>query len=227
MTAPFDPRQYERLSIGSIPGYAELQDLLALAAAATAPTTSSSVLDLGCGTGVGTLALSRALPDAQLVACDPSASMVAAARSRCEAAGANAQLLVGGLGAVPEDMRFDIIVCTLVLHFIPPDQRDGFLTAIRDRLRPGGALIVSVLGRSRDRTVQGVWTQIRRHHATSRGITPAEIAAREAETSGKAHPLLPEELYAALDSAGFTSVAPLYQLLAVHSWVARTEPTRR
>lgn len=221
MTAPFDPQQYERLSSGTVPGYEELQDLVALAATAAAPASSSSVLDLGCGTGAGTAALARRLPDAQLIACDPSAAMVAAARARCEATGVRAHFVAGGLAAVPDDARFDVVVCTLVLHFIPPDERVMFLSSIRERMRPGGALILSALGRSTDPAVQAVWTQIRRHHATSRGITSGELAAREAETKGKVHPLLPEEVHAALDSAGFSDAVPLYQLLAIHSWLAR------
>lgn len=225
MTAPFDPQQYERLSSGSVPGHAALQDLVALAAAATGPASSSSVLDLGCGTGEGTLALARTLPDAQLVACDPAAAMIAAARVRCEAAGVKVHFVVGGLGAVPSDTRFDVIVCTLVLHFIPPDERVAFLASIRERLRPGGALILSVLGRSTDPAVQAAWSQIRLHHAKSRGITPAELAAREAQTRGKVHPLSPQEVRAVLDSAGFTNAVPLYQLVAVHSWLARPGST--
>lgn len=221
MTAPFDPQQYERLSSGSVPGYAALQDLVALAAAAIGPAAPGSVLDLGCGTGEGTVALAHTLPDVQLIACDPAAAMIAAARSRCEAAGVKAHFVVGGLGAVPDDARFDVVVCTLVLHFIPPEERVPFLTSIRERLRPGGALILSVLGRARDPAVQGVWSQIRLHHAKSRGIAPAELAAREAETRGKVHPLSPEEVRAVLDSAGFTNAVPLYQLVAVHSWLAR------
>lgn len=69
--------------------------------------------------------------------------------------------------------------------------------------------------------MQAVWTQIRRHHATSRGIAPAELTAREAETRGKVHPPSPEGVRAALDSAGFTNAVHLYQLVAVHSWLAR------
>jgi tRNA (cmo5U34)-methyltransferase len=218
--APFDPDRYDRLSTGSVPGYAALQDLVALAAAAMAPTPST-VLDLGCGTGTGSLALARTLPDAHLIACDPAAPMVATARRRCEAAGVTARFIVGDLSAVADDAPFDVVVCTLVLHFVAPDERVAFLAAIRARLRPGGALVLSVLQQSTDRDVQAVWTQVRRHYATLQGVTQAELAARDTETRGKVHPLTSEELRAALGSAGFTAVTPLYQLVAAHSWLAR------
>lgn len=149
-TAPFDPQQYDRLS-GSVPGYAALQELVALAAAATAPSSHPAVLDLGCGTGAGLLALALALArsDPRLTACDPSPPMVATARSRCAAAGVTVELVVGDLSAVAPDARFDVIVCTLVFHFVPPDERSALLSAIRARLRPGGSLVISALGRSR------------------------------------------------------------------------------
>jgi trans-aconitate methyltransferase len=92
----FDPTQYDRLAAGTVPGYAALEELIALAAATVAPA-SARVLDLGCGTGAGTLALGRALPGATLVACDPVAPMVATARARCEAAQVRARFVVGGL----------------------------------------------------------------------------------------------------------------------------------
>lgn len=222
-TAPFDPQQYDRLS-GSVPGYAALQELVALAAAATAPSSHPAVLDLGCGTGAGLLALALALArsDPRLTACDPSPPMVATARSRCAAAGVTVELVVGDLSAVAPDARFDVIVCTLVFHFVPPDERSALLSAIRARLRPGGSLVISALGRSRDPAVQAEWMQLQHHYAVSRGIAAGELAARGAEIQRKVFPIAPDELSAALHAAGFTPITPLCQLLAVHSWLARS-----
>lgn len=218
----FDPEHYDRMATGTVPGYVALQDLVALAAAAMAPA-SSTVLDLGCGTGTGLLALRRALPDAHLIACDPVAPMVAAARTRCEAAGVIAELVVGELSTISHDVQFDVVVCTLVLHFVPPDERVAFLSAIRARLRPGGVLVISVLGRATEPPVQAVWAQVRDHYASSRGSAPVEIASRAAETGRRVHPVSPDELRAAFASAGFALAAPLYQLLAVHCWLAGAE----
>lgn len=220
-TTRFDPQQYDRLA-GSVPGYAALQELVALAAAATAPSSHPAVLDLGCGTGAGLLALALARPDARLAACDPSPPMVATARSRCAAAGVKVDLVVGDLAAVAPDAWFDVIVCTLVFHFVPPGERSTLLSAIRARLRPGGSLVISALGRSMDPAVQAEWMQLRHHYAISRGIAADELAAHGAEIQGKVFPIAPDELSAALHAAGFTSITPLCQLLAVHSWLARS-----
>lgn len=216
----FDPQQYERLSY-SVPGYAALQEFVALAAAATAHSSHPAVLDLGCGTGSGLLALARALPDARLAACDPSPPMVATARTRCAAAGVKVELVVGGLSAVAHDAKFDVVVCTLVFHFVPLGERSALLSAIRARLRPGGRLVISALGPAMDSTVQAEWAQLRHHYAISQGITPTELAARGVATPGKVFPIAPAELAATLRAAGFTSITPLCQLLAIHSWLAR------
>lgn len=42
--AAFDPAQYERLSQGSVPGYAALQDIVAIAVAAAGFTTVTPIL---------------------------------------------------------------------------------------------------------------------------------------------------------------------------------------
>ena len=215
----FDPARYERLSTGTVPGYAALQELVALAVAAESPP-SAKVLDLGCGTGAGVVALARALPEAELVACDPLASMVTAARARCDEARVGARWVVGGLEEVEAAGPFDAVVCTLVLHFVPPRERAAFLTKVRERLVPGGVLVITTLERADAPEIDGAWRRIRRHHAISMGVAPDELAAREAETRGKVHPLTSAELRDELLAAGFAAVMPTFQLLAVHGYVA-------
>lgn len=217
--AAFDPAQYERLSTGSVPGYAALQELVAFAVAATIPP-SGKILDLGCGTGAGVLALSRVLPDARLVACDPVDSMVAAARVRCEEARAVARFYTGAIADVPSEAPFDAIVCTLVLQFVPAPERGAFLRAILNSLRPGGVLVMTALAKAAAPDEDALWGRIRRHYAATHGVPSSALAAREAETRGKVQPLSSTELAKELAGAGFQQVVPLYQLLSVHTTFA-------
>lgn len=217
--ATFDPVQFERLSTGSVPGYTALQDMVAVAAAAVSPP-SAKVLDLGCGTGAGIVSIARAMPGVRLVGCDPMEPMIATARARCEEAGVKAQLVTGALPSVLSEAPFDVVVCTLVLHFVPPDDRAALLRGIRAALRPGGALVITALERPDTPDAERVWSLIRKHYAATKGVTPAELAARAAQTQGKVHPLASGELADGLRAAGFTAVTPLVRLLAVHTALA-------
>lgn len=97
------------------------------------------VLDAGCGSGP----LAAALLDrgALVSGFDLSPAMVALARERL---GEEADLQVADLGEpLPyDDATFDVVVCSLALHYVkdwaPP------LQELRRVLRPGGRLVVSV-----------------------------------------------------------------------------------
>lgn len=217
--APFDPVQFERLSSGGVPGYDALQDLVALAAA-TVAGPAPRILDLGCGTGAGVLALARAVPEATIEACDPVPAMIAAARSRCEPLGERVSFTAGSIADLPLGPAFDVVVCTLVLQFVPVSGRAAFLAAIRERLRPGGSLIITSLRAAGSPEAQSLWERARRHHALARGISLEELNARKEQTRGHVHPLGPAEIEGLLGAAGFGDPIALVQLLAVHTWIA-------
>jgi SAM-dependent methyltransferase len=105
------------------------------------------VLDLGAGTGTGTIALARCFAGADVIAVDQSAEMLA--RIRCRAAGLG---LAGRVATVQADLDaawpavepVDVAWASNVLHELARPDRvmaDAF-TAIR----PGGLLAVAELG---------------------------------------------------------------------------------
>lgn len=100
------------------------------------------VADLGCGTGEATELIAPFV--ARVVGIDREPSMLAAARSRMQAApggGAAVEFREGDLMAIPAAKgEFDAALLMLVLHHLP-DAR-GALREIRRIIKPGGTLLV-------------------------------------------------------------------------------------
>ncbi|HMH89582.1 MAG TPA: class I SAM-dependent methyltransferase [Streptosporangiaceae bacterium] len=105
------------------------------------------VLDLGAGTGTGTIALARCFAGADVIAVDQSAGMLARIRSRAAGLG-----LAGRVATVQADLDaawpavepVDVAWASNVLHELPRPGRvlaDAFTA-----LRPGGLLAVAELG---------------------------------------------------------------------------------
>lgn len=105
-----------------------------------------TVLEIGCGTGIN---FTLYPTDVQVIACEPSAPMLAYAYERLDkekdTIKANIELVHAGIGDsdlesyVPEG-GFDAIVCTLVLCTVP-DQKAAIET-IKKWLKPAGKLYV-------------------------------------------------------------------------------------
>lgn len=111
-------------------------DLAAAAIAAVAPT---SILEIGCGTGVFAARLQAENPMATLVAIDQSARMVELARGR----GVDAR--VADATALPfDDACFDVVAAMWMLYHMP--DLDGALAQVRRVLRPGGLFVAVTNG---------------------------------------------------------------------------------
>jgi SAM-dependent methyltransferase len=99
------------------------------------PEPSAHWLEVGSGTGPLTSAICDIGKPASVVACDPSESFLAHARSALP--DARATFVAAGADALPgRDGGFDVVVSGLVLNFLPDPAR--FLASVRERLRPGG-----------------------------------------------------------------------------------------
>lgn len=112
------------------------------------------VLEIGCGTGVDTEFL--AAFGARVVACDPSEEMLSRAKRRLAAAGVGdrAGILSCGLRELPQFLDaldhaegFDAIVSNFgALNCVPALDALGVLG--RRHLRPGGVVILGLIGRA-------------------------------------------------------------------------------
>ena len=105
---------------------------------------SSTVLDVGCGSGLflGLLALDGRLGHGTGI--DLSARAIERARRMTarlpEAMSRSVELVVGGLADLPRD-TFDVVTMVDVMHHIPvAERRDAFLLAAK-RVRKGGLFL--------------------------------------------------------------------------------------
>ncbi len=104
------------------------------------------VIDVGAGTGTGSLALARHLADAEVIAVDVDDAMLDHLRRRAGALG-----LAGRIRTVRADLDqpwpplgpADLVWASASLHHMTDPDRT--LTAIRAALRPGGVLMITEL----------------------------------------------------------------------------------
>ena len=113
--------------------------------------SASNILEIGCGPGLGTLALLRRLEDennktASVTACDLSPAMISCARKRLPDA---ISLQVANNLSLPfNNSSFDRVMAGMNLNLVP--EPETVLNEIYRVLKPGGRMGVSVWGRPED-----------------------------------------------------------------------------
>ncbi len=121
-----------------IVGYEALQELVASIAVQELPE-SARILVIGCGTGAEIQRLETAGSDFAVTGLDPSAEMLAIARSRVQS-----ELHCASLADFQSDEPFDCAVCVLVTHFVSgAEAKRAFFERIAAHLKPGGLLIAA------------------------------------------------------------------------------------
>jgi SAM-dependent methyltransferase len=124
--------------------HAYLADVIAWVGQQAAGLPRRRVLDLGAGTGTGTIALARRFGEAEVIAVDQSAELLARIRSRAEGLG-----LAGRIRTVQADLDqawpaivpVDVAWASNFLHELASPGR--VLTDAFAAIRPGGLLAVA------------------------------------------------------------------------------------
>jgi 2-polyprenyl-6-hydroxyphenyl methylase/3-demethylubiquinone-9 3-methyltransferase len=98
------------------------------------------LLEVGCGHGLVANAAALSRPRLQVLGVDPDPGKIRWAQATVGSR-PNVRFRAGYLGAVAE-RDFDAVAAVDVLYLVPRPEWDGFLAALRDRLRPGGLLLL-------------------------------------------------------------------------------------
>jgi len=107
-----------------------------------------SVLDVGSGTGTLAIAAKRHVgQQGSVYGIDASQPMIARARHKAKKVGAEVVFENGLAESLPfPNARFDVVLCTVMLHHLPRKAREQGVREMRRVLKPGGRLLAVEFG---------------------------------------------------------------------------------
>lgn len=107
------------------------------------PYVQGKVLDFGCG--LGNLAVAAARQGAHVMAMDASATAIAYLQQRARQDALNLEAVEADLSDYQLSEDFDTVVCIGLLMFLDCASALRQLAQLKQRLRPGGVLILNTL----------------------------------------------------------------------------------
>jgi cyclopropane fatty-acyl-phospholipid synthase-like methyltransferase len=111
-------------------------------------TAAGPVVDVGAGTGLGTEVIARTLPDARILAVEPSSGLRGVLLSRLASSDdlrRRVTVLPTGIETAPLPETLSAVVAMNMIGHLAPEARRGFWKLLDDRLAPGGRAVVNLL----------------------------------------------------------------------------------
>lgn len=199
-----------------IPGY-EAYFSLCVALLSESVGENGSVLVVGSGTGAEMGVFSALRPGWDLTGVDKSPQMIRLADQRLGAATGlvrpNLRLVLGDVTEVSLDRKFHAVTSNLVMHFIPTKTKKlDYLRALRERLLPGGSLILMDAcwegGSSFQKMMRSWWA-----FARDQGLKQDRWREFRREFESGLFPLGKDEELRLVREAGFGTCSPFWTSL--------------
>lgn len=135
--------------------------------------SGQSVLDVGCGTGSTIHTLAKKYGNSvHIFGIEPSEDMISQARTKLAGMSDTVKLIVASSEDLPfKAGKFDIVLCSLVLHHLPMAAKKKTLAEIHRVLKPGGVLVLTDWSRPMNPIGKLVIRTVRDHAFVHENIT--------------------------------------------------------
>lgn len=195
-----EPRaeEYDDLAARTIPDF----ELFYATVVAALPEESTTVLELGCGTGILTARIRTAHPAATVTCIDRSSAMLAVARRKPG---------LKGVSFIESDFRdtwpagpYDAVISTFCLFALEPDDLQATITRAYQVLRPGGVFVTGCVFRPAKRKEETRYLARWEAFMRDTGLDASEIRRELAAWDGARARIPTRDLFGTmLETAGF------------------------
>lgn len=193
----------------SVPFYSEIQRMVIELALDFLPP-DGTLYDLGCSTGTTLSHLLAQLPEGgnpQLIGVDSSQDMLDRCRLRLSGsdAGKRVRLICADINELPAMENCSVVIMLLTLQFVRPLQRESLLRRIRDRLQPGGIVLLVEKVLTEPAPLNRRYISYYHDFKARQGYSALEIAQKREALENVLVPYSVEENRELLRRSGFSS----------------------
>jgi tRNA (cmo5U34)-methyltransferase len=201
-----------------VPGFFDIHRM-ALVLLRERVADDGALLVLGAGGGLELKSFAGWSPGWSFVGVDPSAEMLALARTNIAAAADRIELVEAYIEDAPAG-PFDGATCLLTLHFLDRGERLRTLREIRRRLAPGSPFVAVHSSFPQQAEVRPRWLDRYRNFAIAGGAEAGDAENWRQAVEERLTLLNPEEDEELLKEAGFAGVTCFYAAFTWRGWVA-------